>query len=46
MVSQQHEAGCCPSVESLTGVWATDPTYGRQILSIYQSILDFALTQR
>jgi hypothetical protein len=46
MVSQQHEAGCCPSVESLTGVWATDPTYGTQILSIYQSILDFALTQR
>jgi len=45
-VSQQHEAGCCPSVESLTGVWATDPTYGSQILSIYQQILDFALAQR
>lgn len=45
-VSQQHEAGCCPSVESLTGVWATDPTYGSQILSIYQQMLDFALAQR
>ena len=45
-VSQQHEAGCCPSVESLTGVWATDPTYATQILGIYQSILDFALAQR
>ena len=45
-VGQQHEAGCCPSVESLTGVWATDPTYDTQILSIYQSMLDFALTRR
>ncbi len=45
-VSQQHEAGCCPSVESLTGVWATDPTYGSQILSIYQQMLGFALAQR
>jgi hypothetical protein len=45
-VSQQHEAGCCPSVESLTGVWATDPTYGAQILGLYQQMLDFALSQR
>ena len=45
-VNQQHEAGCCPSVESLTGVWATDPTYGAQILGIYQQMLDFALSQR
>lgn len=44
--SQQHEAGCCPSVESLTGVWATDPTYGSQILGIYKSMLDFALGSR
>ncbi len=36
-------AGCCATVESLTGVWATDPTYGQQILSIYGSMLDFAL---
>ena len=43
--AQQFEAGCCASVESLTGVWATDPTYGSQILSIYQSMLDFALAQ-
>lgn len=45
-VSQQHEAGCCPSVESLTGVWATDPRYGAQILGLYQQMLDFALSQR
>lgn len=43
-VAQQHEAGRCPSVESLTGVWATDPTYGSQILGIYKSMLDFALS--
>jgi hypothetical protein len=43
---QQHEAGCCASVESLTGVWATDPNYGTQILGIYQSMLNFALHQR
>lgn len=45
-VSQQHEAGCCPSVESLTGVWATDPTYDGQILGIYQQMLEFVLSQR
>ena len=43
--AKQFEAGCCASVESLTGVWATDPTYGAQILSIYQSMLQFALQQ-
>ena len=42
-VARQFEAGRCPSVESLTGVWATDPTYGSQILGIYKSMLDFAL---
>lgn len=42
-VARQFEAGHCPSVESLTGVWATDPTYGSQILGIYKSMLDFAL---
>ena len=42
-VSQQHEAGCCALVESLTGVWATDPAYDSLILGIYKSMLDFAL---
>lgn len=40
----QMSAGRCPTVESLTGVWATDPTYGQQILDIYGQILSFALT--
>lgn len=39
----QMSAGRCPTVESLTGVWATDPTYGQQILDIYGQILSFAL---
>ena len=45
-VSRQHEAGCCASVESLTGVWATDPVYDSLILGIYKSMLDFVLSSR
>ena len=40
----QGRAGCCATVESLTGVWATDPTYSQQILQIYASMLDYALS--
>ena len=39
----QGEAGCCNTWESLTGVWATDPYYGSEILGIYQQILGWAL---
>jgi flagellum-specific peptidoglycan hydrolase FlgJ len=42
--ADQFEAGCCATVNSLTGVWATDPTYGVQITSIYAQMLDFALS--
>ena len=42
-VANQFEAGCCDTISSLTGVWATDPTYGTQITSIYSSILSFTL---
>ena len=41
--SQEISAGCCSTVQSLTGVWATDPTYGRQILDIYSQMLGYAL---
>jgi hypothetical protein len=41
--AQQPRAGCCSTVQSLTGVWATDPTYGAQILGIYQQMLDYAI---
>jgi hypothetical protein len=42
-VAKQSEAGCCSTVESLTGVWASDPTYGAQILDLYGQMLDLAL---
>lgn len=41
--SQEVSARCCSTVESLTGVWATDPTYGQQILDIYSQMLSYAL---
>ncbi len=40
--AQEGRSGCCQTWESLTGIWATDPTYGAQILSIYQEMLAFA----
>jgi hypothetical protein len=40
--SKESSLGCCSTWEALTGVWATDPTYGSQILSIYQQMLQFA----
>jgi hypothetical protein len=40
--AQEGRSGCCQTWESLTGVWATDPTYGAQILTIYQGMLSFA----
>jgi Mannosyl-glycoprotein endo-beta-N-acetylglucosaminidase len=42
--AKEGRSGCCQTWESLTGVWATDPTYGAQILSIYQQMLAFAGT--
>ncbi|MDQ6840526.1 MAG: glucosaminidase domain-containing protein [Actinomycetota bacterium] len=37
--------GCCPSWQSLTGHYATDPNYGQTVLTIYKSMLDYALSQ-
>jgi hypothetical protein len=34
--------GCCPTWYSLTGTWATAPTYGPVILDLYQQVLDHA----
>jgi len=42
--AKEISAGCCSTVESLTGVWATDPTYGQQILAIYGDMLGYALS--
>jgi hypothetical protein len=43
--ARQDRRGCCPTWESLTGVWATDPFYGVQILTLYQGMLTFAGAQ-
>jgi hypothetical protein len=42
--AHQGRAGCCPTWESLTGTWATDPIYAFSILSTYESMLQFAAT--
>ncbi len=41
----QFRGACCPSWQSLSGTWATDPGYGHTVLSVYKSILDYALAQ-
>ena len=42
--AHQGRAGCCPTWESLTGTWATDPIYAFSVLSMYESMLQFAAT--
>jgi hypothetical protein len=42
--AHQSRAGCCPTWESLTGTWATDPIYAFSILLTYESMLQFAAT--
>jgi mannosyl-glycoprotein endo-beta-N-acetylglucosaminidase len=42
--SRESRHGCCSTWESLTGVWASDPTYASQILGIYQRMLSFTLS--
>jgi hypothetical protein len=37
--------GCCPSFQSLTGHYATAPDYGEVVLTLYKSMLDYALSQ-
>lgn len=44
--SHQGRHGCCPTWESLTGVWASDPNYGIQILTMYEQMLDLATTNQ
>jgi N-acetylmuramoyl-L-alanine amidase len=44
--AHQGRRGCCPTWESLTGVWASDPDYGIQILTMYEQMLDLATTDQ
>jgi hypothetical protein len=36
---------CCTTWMSLAGVWATNPGYGYEILSVYKEMLAWALAQ-
>ena len=38
--------GCCPTWNKLTGTWATDPNYGPKLMTVYLSMLEFALQER
>jgi hypothetical protein len=38
--------GCCATWNKLTGTWATDPNYGPKIMTIYLSMLQYALHTR
>jgi hypothetical protein len=38
--------GCCTTWNKLTGTWATDPNYGPKLMTVYLSMLQFALLQR
>jgi hypothetical protein len=44
--ARQGRSGCCPTWESLTGVWATDPSYGTDILTLYEGMLMQAATPK
>lgn len=39
-------AGCCPTWNRLTRVWATDPNYGPVILGVYQKMLEWLVVER
>lgn len=38
--------GCCPTWTALAGTWATDPSYGISILTVYKAMLDFAIPEQ
>ena len=38
--------GCCPTWNALTGTWASDPNYGPKLMTVYLSMLQYALLTR
>jgi hypothetical protein len=46
LVGKVGVTGCCPTWLSLTGVWASAPQYGYEILAIYKQMVDWALPGR
>jgi hypothetical protein len=41
----QAVRGCCPTWNSLTGVWASDGHYGATVLDVYAELLAFAVAE-
>ncbi|HEX3427046.1 MAG TPA: glucosaminidase domain-containing protein [Acidimicrobiales bacterium] len=46
LVGRVGVAGCCQTWLALSGVWATNPNYGYEILKVYQEILNWAIPVR
>jgi hypothetical protein len=46
LVGKVGVTGCCPTWLSLTGVWASAPQYGYEVLAIYRQMVDWALPGR
>jgi hypothetical protein len=46
LIGKVFVAGCCRTWIDLTGVWATNPNYGFEVLSIYKQMVDWALVRR
>jgi hypothetical protein len=42
----QTRRGCCRTWNSLTGVWATDPLYGRTVLEVYDEMLAYTVAEQ
>jgi hypothetical protein len=46
LVGKVSAARCCRTWTALTGVWATNPNYGYEVLRIYQQMVEWALPRR
>ena len=45
LVKSSGISGCCQTWMSLSGVWASNPNYGYEILSVYKEMLDWVVGQ-
>jgi len=46
LIGKVSVAGCCRTWTALTGVWATNPNYGYEVLRVYQQMVEWALPRR
>lgn len=44
-VKRSGTSGCCQTWMALSGVWASNPNYGYEILSVYKEMLDWVVGQ-